>query len=1516
MICQVSLNEQTKNNCEKYITRFRQNLACYKPRYYASIGLKPEDYENVFARSQIAAEIKESAIRVFCAEISEITRTEMNLAVRGKRRYFQKLSDWFLTRIRVVTENGNSRLWAPFRAKRISVAGIVRGPYKTKTTEETKPTAVFENPAPVEPKVEPIPEPKVEPKVEPIIAPISEPKVEPIIEPIPEPTEEEKNLIQNLAQIEEQVLAPAPEPLSEPIAENAVGVILAQFPKTKSVSRSVDSHRPLSTKNLLTPVELPTNIPAYVVSDETVELLEKKIAELRVASDFRVVAAELLKIPFLKEFTRIRGFMGIKSKYCYEIPTTVFTHKSEEEYSALRGTIIRDFFVYELAVGETIFRSTHGHEQTDKYVFETDIVLNGDRDNLELFLRHKLAIGELTGVEHLENYLTAAKLRNDGTERKLLQKAVARKIWDMKVDNELEEVFRPGRISIVGPALEFQDGQDLVAREETKHPLTGADEYTEFSRYAEISNIENSVAYMQIEKNGRPVIRYRQYNNESSANIARLLQASSVNTGTYCELIEDDCRFFCDIDDQRNTIKNFREVIESFAALFENCFRQYMGYGDEIEVSREILFPSPWRYNSAHIVFKIICDGEELVAENAKAQRDFWYKYSKAFFGKHSHFLDLSVYRPRTTLRMPFAYKNGQALVSENDKFEIEDALVNPPRDIATRTVAFCKYARQYFWSEHEQNVLLAHINRSNTWIGQQLSKEGESVRYDNYHRFLEIIVSAFWNRGVQYCCKLASEISPDERLEKIMAELFSNRPHVSLEQALKFFPGQLMFTETKSISDGINYEKIFAKIKSENPRAVIIKSGCNTRKTYNFMAANRKRVLYIVHRVSLANDYFETFKSLGIQACHYKDYDEMAKVFAQHGDAPIKFIRTTECGGKLFVPINFVCVVNSLHKIGPLLKYYDEVFIDECCAVFRQLNLIAKNESGLCTRAFESVLEEIMTKKNITVVSANVGAETFNVFDYYGRKIDYALHNVFLDKSKYNYIAYHTGGLWLAKVYEFLAEGKRICVPCNNAKYGATLAEDITKKYGVRVLVISRDNKTEFTRTSHWMDYDVVIYTPTIDSGVSFVPEYFDYICGYFQAGINSSDACFQALWRVRNPGIKTIHVYVERTYAPAYDTFFDEKELIYARAKTFSMGRNTEENKGKKGFRNALQELCCESVFGSGLVREKLRPMEKILLDNDAYAHHDKDHFSQTFLSFLNESGMEGIIVFEQKATKTIRTIVNGNYTEGNDIAKKLGVKKRAVLKKNTGFNAHVFSNFKADKSINLKELIVGKFKEQVEKIIEDLHNRAVHPEIYYPTANEMLCNIACTGVKISGEKLIGNLGKIMETVKSMPGEAKKLAMISKIDFCMNYGYKKSRAAYRRIAPLKDEERKGLPEKDLARYRGIAHFEKISKDLVEIARLLKRCEGQSVSELYNYVEENYERFCRCIPSRTTIATGYHWGRLGDNQKENSIAPRLRPYGITFVVDPYDLNEKPQKIVRFKRTTEIGWLVDAIAEK
>ena len=83
--------------------------------------------------------------------------------------------------------------------------------------------------------------------------------------------------------------------------------------------------------------------------------------------------------------------------------------------------------------------------------------------------------------------------------------------------------------------------------------------------------------------------------------------------------------------------------------------------------------------------------------------------------------------------------------------------------------------------------------------------------------------------------------------------------------------------------------------------------------------------------------------------------------------------------------------------------------------------------------------------------------------------------------------------------------------------------------------LLISGDNAGEKEVTEFFNDvnaacrqYDYVICTPSVSTGVSIDNDYFDFVGGVFSAQINTANDCMQALGRVRNQ--KKVHVFCEK--------------------------------------------------------------------------------------------------------------------------------------------------------------------------------------------------------------------------------------------------------------------------------------------------------------------------------------------------------------------------------------------------
>ena len=61
-----------------------------------------------------------------------------------------------------------------------------------------------------------------------------------------------------------------------------------------------------------------------------------------------------------------------------------------------------------------------------------------------------------------------------------------------------------------------------------------------------------------------------------------------------------------------------------------------------------------------------------------------------------------------------------------------------------------------------------------------------------------------------------------------------------------------------------------------------------------------------------------------------------------------------------------------------------------------------------------------------------------------------------------------------------------------------------------------------------HWRDCQILVYSPVITAGCSFEMSHFDLIFFYGQTGLASARTANQMISRIRNIGLKTVHVYI----------------------------------------------------------------------------------------------------------------------------------------------------------------------------------------------------------------------------------------------------------------------------------------------------------------------------------------------------------------------------------------------------
>lgn len=114
---------------------------------------------------------------------------------------------------------------------------------------------------------------------------------------------------------------------------------------------------------------------------------------------------------------------------------------------------------------------------------------------------------------------------------------------------------------------------------------------------------------------------------------------------------------------------------------------------------------------------------------------------------------------------------------------------------------------------------------------------------------------------------------------------------------------------------------------------------------------------------------------------------------------------------------------------------------------------------------------------------------------------------------------------IWFNKLLDDIGQGLKIAIGINSCVMANDIYYELTNKLAKnKILLITsetdEDEKIRIFRDVNktLIEYDCVIYTPTLTAGVSFEMEHFDKFYGYFTDGSCDGYTCDQMLGRIRN--------------------------------------------------------------------------------------------------------------------------------------------------------------------------------------------------------------------------------------------------------------------------------------------------------------------------------------------------------------------------------------------------------------
>ncbi len=231
-----------------------------------------------------------------------------------------------------------------------------------------------------------------------------------------------------------------------------------------------------------------------------------------------------------------------------------------------------------------------------------------------------------------------------------------------------------------------------------------------------------------------------------------------------------------------------------------------------------------------------------------------------------------------------------------------------------------------------------------------------------------------------------------------------------------------------------------------------------------------------------------------------------------------------------------------------------DLLVLDECESIFEQFDSgLLKGNLVECFSKFQYL---IRYSKHVVCMDANVSDRTFRVLkrmrEPFTRAVEVACNSavgphespiVYHHNTYRNATAdqYYIGGdklLWLGALYSTIESGKRVSIPISSLSEAKTLHVSLRKRFPSRTIKLYssetalREKREHFADVnSHWAQYDVIIYTPTVSAGVSFEAAHFDVVFGYFTDRSCPVETCQQMIGRIRNVADHKFYICIAAT-------------------------------------------------------------------------------------------------------------------------------------------------------------------------------------------------------------------------------------------------------------------------------------------------------------------------------------------------------------------------------------------------
>jgi hypothetical protein len=380
--------------------------------------------------------------------------------------------------------------------------------------------------------------------------------------------------------------------------------------------------------------------------------------------------------------------------------------------------------------------------------------------------------------------------------------------------------------------------------------------------------------------------------------------------------------------------------------------------------------------------------------------------------------------------------------------------------------------------------------------------------------------------------------------------------------------------------------------LNSDNIKSLMISSPYNTGKTtlLSNICVKFKRILFISYRITLSNNLYGTFKGLNFE------------LYNNNINAD-----------------RLICQVDSIHKINDL--NFDLVIMDESESI---LNHYFSKSLKNPHETFQIMSSICLNTKKVIALDGDLGNRTKSYIKALGESL--YINNIIV-KDKRKFVFCNNEKIFEEDIEKNLKLDKNICIVSMSEKEANRYYNLFSENYRTQMYTSKTDDNDKKLLSEVrkiWSSLQLVIYSPSIESGVDYDIEHFDKTYVIMSPNSTSQRGLFQMIHRVRKLKDSEIKCLLNGIL-PNQTTF--NRHYTFEEIKAFYKDLIEDE---LNFTLNEENKLVIEN-------KEKFDIYDIIMMYNKLeYLNKNINCFLPIFIKMLKEKGHEYVILNEEKTKK----------------------------------------------------------------------------------------------------------------------------------------------------------------------------------------------------------------------------------------------------------------------------------------